>query len=100
MSSLQMSIPHHLSQEEALKRIQTMLSEIKKEHGDMVENLQETWNNNQGDFSFSIKGFAVSGKLTVMPSTIELDGKIPMAVSFFKGTIITMINKKAAELLA
>ena len=100
MSSLQMSIPHHLSQEEALKRIQTLLTEMKKEHGDMVENLQENWNGNQGDFSFSVKGFDLSGKLTVMPSTIELDGKIPMSVSLFKGTIITMINKKAAELLA
>ncbi len=100
MSSLQMSIPHHLSQEEALKRIQTLLTEMKKEHGDKIENLQENWTGNQGDFSFSVKGFALSGKLTVMPSTIELDGKIPMSVSLFKGTIISMINQKAAQLLA
>ncbi|MCW3088039.1 MAG: hypothetical protein JWQ78_1425, partial [Sediminibacterium sp.] len=85
---------------EALKRIKTLLSETKKEHGDKISDLSETWNGDTGDFSFSAKGFDISGTLTVTDADIKLRGKLPFAVSLFKGTITKMINEKASELLA
>jgi hypothetical protein len=100
MARLEMSIRHHLSQDEALKRIKNLLSETKREQGDQIEDLQETWDGNTGFFSFKARGFAISGTLTVGPSTVELSGKIPFAVSLFKGKIIRAIDEKAAELLA
>jgi hypothetical protein len=99
MASLEMSIQHHLSQDEALKRIKNLLSETKKEHGDKIGDLKETWDGNVGYFSFNTKGFDISGTLTVGPSTVELNGKIPFVVSLFKGKIIRAIDEKAAELL-
>jgi hypothetical protein len=100
MASLKMSIQHHLSQDEALKRIKNLLSETKKEHRDQIDDLKENWNGNIGSFSFNARGFDISGTLIVEPSTIELNGKIPFAVSLFKGKIIRAIDEKAAELLA
>src|ERR1700712_1926679 len=100
MASLEMAIKHHLSQDEALKRIKNLLSETKKEHGDQIGDLQENWNGNVGSFSFNTRGFDISGTLTVGLSTIELNGKIPFAVSLFKGKIVRAIDEKAAELLA
>jgi len=100
MASLELNIPHSLSQEEALKRIKNLLSETKREHGDQVADLKEDWHDNTGDFSFTARGFDIAGQLTVTPSAIELRGKIPFAVSLFKGKITKMINEKAAELLA
>ena len=100
MPSLNMTIPFSISHEEALKRIKTLLSETKKEHGDTIENLKEQWNGNVGTFSFTAKGYDISGTVTVGSSTIELDGKIPFAVSLFKGAITNAINQKAGELLA
>ena len=100
MASLEMNIPHNLPPEEALKRIKNLLSGTKREHGDQVANLKENWNGHTGDFSFSARGFDISGTLTVTPSAIELRGKIPFAVSLFKGKITKMINEKATELLA
>jgi hypothetical protein len=100
MATLDMSIPHRLPKEEALKRIKTLLSETKKDHGDKISGLTEEWNGDTGRFSFSAKGFDISGTLTVTDSTVNVHGKLPFAVSLFKGTITKMINDKASELLA
>jgi hypothetical protein len=100
MAGLEMIIKHHLTQDEALKRIKNLLGETKKDHGDKIENLEETWNGNVGTFSFTAQGFDISGTLIVKASTIELSGKIPFAVSLFKGKITRAIDDKAAELLS
>ncbi|HEX3385519.1 MAG TPA: polyhydroxyalkanoic acid system family protein [Mucilaginibacter sp.] len=99
MPTLEMTIPHSLPQQEALQRIKKLLSETKRDHGDKIQDLAETWNGNEGNFSFKAQGYDISGTLTVNPSSVELKGKIPFAVSLFKGRITRMINEKAAELL-
>jgi hypothetical protein len=99
MPTLEMTINHNLPQEEALRRIKKLLSETKREHGDKIQNLKETWNGNEGNFSFKAQGYDISGTMVVTPSSIELIGKIPFAVSLFKGMITRAINQKAAELL-
>ena len=100
MASLNMTIPFSIPQEEALRRIKNLLTETKKEHGDKIENLKEQWNGNVGTFSFTAKGYDISGTMAVEESQIELNGKIPFAVSLFKGAITRAIHEKAAELLA
>ena len=100
MPSLTMTIPFSISQEEALKRIKNLLTETKKEQGDKIQNLKEQWNGNVGTFSFTAMGYDISGTMTVGDSAIELNGKIPFAVSLFKGAITKAINEKAGELLA
>lgn len=100
MASLEMNIPHKLPQNEALARIKKLLTETKSNHADKITNLEETWNNNVGTFSFIAKGFSVSGTLTVTSSEVKLDGQIPFALSFFKGTIKQAITNEANQLLS
>lgn len=99
MASLDMSIPHELSQEEALKRIKDVLGQIKQEHGDKISNLSEHWDGHAGTFSLTVMGFDVSGKLTVTASSVDLDATLPFAASLFKGQIKNLISQKATELL-
>ncbi|MCX6204945.1 MAG: polyhydroxyalkanoic acid system family protein [Bacteroidetes bacterium] len=100
MPSIEMIIPHNLSKEEALKRIQGLLEKVKSEFSDSIKDLKESWQGNTGKFSFFVKGFSVSGTLTVENSLIELNGQIPFAAAFFKGKIKSTIEKEARELLA
>ena len=100
MPNLEMTIPHSLSQEEAIKRIKNQFTEMKKNHGDKIKNLKEDWNGNVGNFSFSFQGFDISGTLTVDHSSVGLDGKIPLAVSLFKEAIKKTIYDKAVEILS
>lgn len=100
MASIEMSIPHKLSQQEARRRIQELLPKMKSDYADQIKDLQEEWNDNTGRFSFSIMGFAVSGTLTVNESTVDLDGNLPFAAAFFKGKIKSVIQEKAEQILA
>jgi hypothetical protein len=99
MASLKTSIQHQLPKEEAVTRIRQLLSDTRKQHAGMVENLKEDWEGNTGKFSFTAKGFDVAGTLTVRDSTVELDGTIPFALSFFKGKIVQVIKDRAESLL-
>jgi hypothetical protein len=99
MANFDMSVPHQLTQEEALKRIQHALAEIKKEHGDKVSNLSEKWTGNTGEFSLTVMGFDIAGKLVVNASNVAIDAELPFAASLFKGKIKELIGGKAGELL-
>ena len=99
MAKLDLDIPHHLPQEEALKRIKTLLSKTRDQHSGQIDDLKETWDGNTGHFSFSAKGFDLSGTLTVQPNVIQLRSEVPFAVSLFKGKISRVIQDKAEELL-
>jgi membrane protein YqaA with SNARE-associated domain len=99
MANFEMSVPHHLTQEEALRRIQNLLADTKKEHSDKISNLQENWNGNTGEFSLTIMGFSISGELIVTASTVDIAATLPFAASLFKGKIQELIAERAEKLL-
>ena len=100
MANLEVAVPHNLSQEEALNRIRNMFTQMKQEHGDKISNLKEEWNGNVGNFSFTAQGFDVAGTLTVNPSNVEFNGKIPFTLSLFKGAIVKTIEQQATKILS
>ncbi len=100
MSSIDISIPHQLPEEEALGRIKTLLRNTVQQQGDKITNLQEHWDGKTGTFSFTAMGYDIAGTLTVLPDKIDLHAKVPFAVSLFKGTISKMIRDRADELLS
>jgi predicted NBD/HSP70 family sugar kinase len=100
MPKLNMTIPHNLTQDEALKRIKTLLNTVKTQFADTISNLHEEWDGNTGKFSFSAVKLAVSGTLTVNPSQVELAGNIPLAAVVFKGKIESTIKDQGKTLLA
>lgn len=100
MSSLNVKVPHQLSQEEALTRIKSMLTKLQQEQKGTIDNVSEKWEGNNGEFSFSAKGFNLSGEIRVGPSEVAIDGDLPFMLSFFKGKITDVIKEKATEVLS
>lgn len=100
MSNLSMTIPHELPKEEALRRIRGLLQNLKTEHAGLISDVKEEWNNDEGKFAFSAKGFDISGIIKVTASDVDIDAKVPFAVSLFSGTIKNIITEKAKALLA
>lgn len=100
MPKLNMTVSHQLPQDEALRRIKSLLREVKTQFADKISNLNEQWDGNAGRFSFSAIGFSISGTLTVRDDEVELSGNLPFAAMFFKGTIESTIREKAEALLA
>ena len=99
MPKIELNIPHSLTKDEALTRIQNFLPELKAEHADRIMDLEESWNGDIGVFSFKISGFKVSGSLEVGESSVVIKGDLPFAALLFKGTIEDTIRTKAMELL-
>ena len=100
MSSLNINIPHQLSQEEALSRIKNLLGKLKEEQKDKVSNVTEEWKGDTGNFSFTTYGYDLSGSIKVHPSSIDIDATVPFAIALFKGTIKEIIDKKTRALLS
>jgi len=95
-----MNIPHQLGQEEALKRIQSVLKNVEARFGSQVKDLQQNWNGHTGNFSFSVMNMPVSGTLTVNAADVALDSKLPMAAAMFQGKIKSVIMEEATKVLS
>ena len=100
MSSLKLSIPHQLSQDEALTRIKGMIEKLKTDQKDKINDVKEEWSGNKGHFQFSARGFDLSGDIAVQASSVDIELKLPFAVSLFQGQIKQIITDKASEILA
>ena len=100
MSRLNISVPHALSQQDAMTRIKNLLDKLKTENPGRIDNLREEWADNVGTFSFSAMGFPISGTLAVTPTDVQLSGDLPMAAALFKSKIEATIRDRAAALLA
>ena len=99
MPKIELNIPHELSQAEALNRIQNFLPQLKEQHSDRINDLQEKWNGTTGEFKFKISGFKVSGTLQIGEDNVLIKGELPFAAILFKGQIEETIKLKAEELL-
>ncbi len=95
-----MIFQHALPQEEALERIKRLFEELKADHSDQISDLQEEWFGNSGDFSFTARGFSISGSIIVGTSTVKLAGTLPFAAALFRGKIENAIREKVQTLLA
>lgn len=100
MPSSKVTVPHTLGQDEARKRITGMLAEVQAHGGDTITNLQESWADNKGTFSFKARGFDVKGNLLVSESDVKIDLDYPIAARPFKSKIQSAIRTRAETLLA
>ena len=99
MPSIQVTVHHKLTEHEAMSRIKNLVTQLKHEHGDKVSNMTEEWHLKSSKFSFTFHGFDLSGTIDLHPGTVEIHGKLPLAVSLFRGKIKDVIKEKAKELL-
>jgi len=99
MPSIQVTVHHKLTEHEAMSRIKNLITQLKHDHGDKLSNITEEWHARTGKFSFAFHGLGLSGIVNLHPGTVEIHGKLPLAVSLFKGKIKDVIREKANELL-
>src|SRR5690348_16646273 len=100
MPSLSITMPHALGAEAATERLKTFFEKLKSRHQDKVSNLEEQWNGNRLDYSFSTFGFNIKGDLTVEPGEIKVNGSLPFAAMMFKGKIEQSVREELEKLLA
>ena len=93
------NVPHELGKDDALARIKDILVQSKAQYGDKISDLQESWTDDGGTFSFKAMGFKISGAMTVTDSHVEIVGDYPFAALPFKGSIESTLRERAERLL-
>ena len=100
MPKLNISVPHALTEDEALGRIKGMLTDLKRENEGTFSDLTEEWTGNGGRFSVKAMGMKVAGGLTVLADRVELNGDLPLTAAPFKGRIEQLVRERMERLLA
>jgi hypothetical protein len=99
-TNISVTVSHGLGQAEALSRAQGFLEQVKTEHGSEIKNLRELWGGNVGSFSFTARGFEVSGTLTVEDRKVQMEGTGSVLLRPFKGKIEETLRERARQILA
>jgi hypothetical protein len=99
MPSLNVTVPHPFSQEEATDRLKRLLEMAKARNEGKVSNLVEEWTGNQLKFGFSTFGFNVSGAMDVEPQAVKIQATIPIAAMMFKGKIEQTLRDELTRVL-
>ncbi|MGC4039082.1 MAG: polyhydroxyalkanoic acid system family protein [Chitinophagaceae bacterium] len=94
-----LSVKHELTQEEALKRVKGLISQLTEENAGRITSAKEDWQENKGVFEFSAMGYTLTGETVVNNNSVDIDAKLPFSLTLFQGAIKDTINKKLTELL-
>ena len=100
MPKIELSVKHQLGQEEAKKRIASLIADSRSRFAGRVSNVAESWNGYVDAFSFDAMGFSVKGTLEVQPAQVLIEMHLPWAAYPFKARIEQEILTHARELLA
>ena len=100
MSDLMVSVSHRLSQDEALRRIQTSVAQAKTQYSDKIDDLREDWNGYVGAFQISAQNQQASGTVIVNPSDVTVQLTLPFLLSVFKSRIEFGLRDVLTKILA
>ena len=99
MPKFDLSIPHPLGKQAALERLHGFSDRLREKYADQLSNLQQEWDGDRLNFSFSTFGIGVSGALTVEESVVRVEGDLPLTAAMFKGRITGAIEEQLQRLL-
>ena len=101
MPTLDITVPHQLTQAEATERLKKKRTEIKEQHTYTVSDLKETWTTPDSlDFAFKILGFSLTGSVESQESAVRIAVVLPIAATIMKGTIESQVRRELEQVLS
>jgi len=101
MPSLNITVPHQLTQAEATERLKKKRTEIKEQKTYTVTDLKETWTTPDSlDFAFKILGFSLTGTVESLESAVRIAVVLPAAALLMKGTIESQVRRELEQVLS
>ena len=99
MPNLSVSVPHQLSQDEALTRVKRAIALFYAQYSDKAK-IQESWNGYTGEFSASGQGQTVPTTVTVNPGDVTVNVTLPTLALMFKSKIEATLKDVLTKALA
>jgi hypothetical protein len=81
------SIPHDLGKEEAMRRLQHGVGQMKSQFGDKIASIDSNWAGDRMEFKVGAMGQNVAGHLDVTEDAVKVEVQLPW--------ILAMIAEKA-----
>ena len=101
MPTLNITVPHQLTQTEATERLKKKRTEIKEQHTYTVTDLKEAWTTDHSlDFAFKILGFSLTGTVESLESSAQITVVLPAAALLMKGTIESQVRRELEQVLS
>jgi len=100
MPSLQIDVPHALSTEDATTRMKGLTSRLRARYAGKIDDVDEWWAKDRGEFTISISGVKVKGSADVASDSVRMRLDLPMMAMMFKSTIEDSIRSEVKACLA
>lgn len=100
MQNLTGSIPHRLTRDEARRRIQSEIANLRQQHGHLLHNLNETWTGDRLDFSMSAMGQSIRGNLVVGDRAVDIEVELPWLLAMLAGPVKQRVEREGQLLLS
>lgn len=92
-------IPHQLGREEARRRLETGIGQLKTKFGDKLNSVDETWSGNHLDVVIKAMGQAISAGLDVEADHVRLEMQLPWMLAMLAEKAKGFIRKEGQLLL-
>jgi Putative polyhydroxyalkanoic acid system protein (PHA_gran_rgn) len=93
-----MSIPHTLSREEAKRRLQDALANVRRQHGGVVQ-VTEDWQGDVLNFVVTAVHQKVTGQVFIEDDVARVEADLPWMLRMLAGPIIRRIEQQGFEAL-
>ena len=97
--TVNLSIPHRLSTDEARTRIQNTLTGLKSQHAAKLAQVDERWSGNHMDFRLAVMGQAVTGRVDVGDHAVDLAIDLPWILAMFADKVRGDVQREGTKLL-
>ena len=97
--TVNVSIPHRLSPDEARTRIQNTLTGLKSQHAAKLAQVDERWSGNHMDFRLAVMGQAVTGRVDVRDTSVDLAIDLPWMLAMFADRFRGEVQREGTKLL-
>lgn len=97
--TITISLPHNLTQEEARRRIQSGIADARKQFVGQLTQMEDCWTENHLEFKFAAMGQPITGRLDVLPSSINLSIDLPWLLAMLADKIKPEVERRGRKLL-
>jgi hypothetical protein len=97
--TIDVSIPHRLTRDEAKCRLQSGAAQLRAQFGPSVAHVQETWQDYHADFRFTAMGQAITGRMDVDDHLIRMSVDVPWVLGMIADKIRGKVEQEGRKLL-
>lgn len=97
--TLKVSLPHRLSRQEAVRRLQNGFAGFRQQYGHQIAQLDDTWSGDHLDFRATAFGQSLTGRLDVRDNTVDIEIDLPWLFAVLAEKIKGQVVQAGTKLL-